>query len=144
MELSIGNVNDWVDSFLVLQEEENTREEDGENLAEDTDEDTEDTEDIAEDRSCMVSTWRCFSTVLEQAVRHSCRPPGLTRCRLMPYQDWPQPDLIVINNLTTFFSAYWRRCSSELLFTEQVFILRHQTIVIMNLRKCEQLSLSNN
>ena len=74
MELSIGNVNDWVDSFLVLQEEENTREEDGENLAEDTDEDTE------EERSCMVSTWRCFSTVLEQAVRHSCRPPGLTRC----------------------------------------------------------------
>ena len=54
-----------------------------------------------------------------------------------------QPDLIVINNFTTFFSAYWRRCSLELLFTEQVFILRHQTIVIMNLRKCEQLSLSH-
>ena len=84
MELSIGNVNDWVESFLVLQEEENTREEDGENLAEDTDEDTEDTdedtEDTEEERSCMVSTWRCFSTVLEQAVRHSCRPAGLTRC----------------------------------------------------------------
>ena len=86
MELSIGNVNDWVDSFLVLQEEENTREEDGENLAEDTDEDTEDTEVTEEERSCMVSTWRCFSTVLEQAVRHSCRPPGLTRYRSMPYQ----------------------------------------------------------
>merc|ERR1712083_873141 len=36
-------------------------------------------EDInEEDRSCMVSTWRCFSGVLEQAVRQSCKPAGLT------------------------------------------------------------------
>ena len=82
-DMSMGNVNAWVESFLeaavVLQEEEKTWEEDGESLAEETDEDTD------EKRSCMVSTWRCFSTVLEQAVRHSCRPAGLTRCSSMPY-----------------------------------------------------------
>ena len=82
MDLSIGNVNAWVESFLeaavVLQEEEETREEDGESLAEETHEDTEETD---EEKSCMLSTWRCLSTLLEHAVRHSCRPAGLTRCR---------------------------------------------------------------
>ena len=82
MDLSMGNVNAWVESFLeaavVLQEEEETREEDGESLAEETNEDTEETD---EEKSCMLSTWRCLSTLLEHAVRHSCRPAGLTRCR---------------------------------------------------------------
>ena len=76
MELSVGNVNSWVESFLeaavILQQEEKTRdEEDGESMEEDINEE--------EDRSCMVSTWRCLSSVLEQAVRQSCRPAGLTR-----------------------------------------------------------------
>ena len=76
MELSVGNVNSWVESFLeaavILQQEEKTRdEEDGESMEEDINEE--------EERSCMVSTWRCFSSVLEQAVRQSCRPVGLTR-----------------------------------------------------------------
>ena len=75
----IGNVNSWVESFLeaaviLQQEEEKTAEEKdgGEILAE---------EDTEEEKSCLVATWRCFSSVLEQAVRHSCRPAGLTRCR---------------------------------------------------------------
>ena len=73
----IGNVNSWVESFLeaavILQQEEKSAEEDdGEILAE---------EDTEEEKSCLVATWRCFSSVLEQAVRHSCRPAGLTRCR---------------------------------------------------------------
>ena len=75
MELSVGNVNSWVESFLeaafTLQQEEKTREEGGESMEEDINEE--------EERSCMVSTWRCFSSVLEQAVRQSCRPVGLTR-----------------------------------------------------------------
>ena len=75
MELSVGNVNSWVESFIeaavTLQQKEKTREEGGESMEEDINEE--------EDRSCMVSTWRCLSSVLEQAVRHSCRPAGLTR-----------------------------------------------------------------
>merc|ERR1712228_514148 len=53
---TVGNVDSWVESFLEaavnIQEEE--------------------------DRSCMLATWQCFSGGLEQAVRHSCRPSGIT------------------------------------------------------------------
>ena len=68
MELSLGNVNAWVDSFLEAAKQE--EEEDGESVAE---------EETGEEQSCLVSTWRCLSASLEQAVRHSCRPKGLTR-----------------------------------------------------------------
>ena len=71
MQLSLEDVNSWVDAFLEAAT--NPLEEDEvagfESQA----------EDRAEDESCMVSTWRCFSKVLEQAVRQSCRPAGVTR-----------------------------------------------------------------
>ena len=75
------------------------------------------------DRSCMLATWQCFSGGLEQAVRHSCRPSGITRCRNAP--GFTKPSLIqacscIILNLTVFVSVCWRRSSLELLFMEQV------------------------
>ena len=67
MQLSLEDVNSWVEAFLEAAT--NPLEEGIESQA----------EERAEDESCMVSTWRCFSKVLEQAVRQSCRPAGITR-----------------------------------------------------------------
>ena len=71
MQLSLEDVNSWVEVFLEAAT--NPLEEDEvagiESQAEERD----------EEGSCMVSTWRCFSKVLEQAVRQSCRPAGITR-----------------------------------------------------------------
>ena len=112
MELTVGNVDSWVESFLeaavnIQEEEEKVIEEEMEE----------------KDRSCMLATWQCFSGGLEQAVRHSCRPSGITRCRNAP--GFTKPSLIqacscIILNLTVFVSVCWRRSSIELLFMEQV------------------------
>ena len=112
MELTVGNVDSWVESFLeaavnIQEEEEKVIEEEMEE----------------KDRSCMLATWQCFSGGLEQAVRHSCRPSGITRCRNAP--GFTKPSLVqacscIILNLTVFVSVCWRRSSLELLFMEQV------------------------
>ena len=86
----MDNVNFWVESFLqaAKQEEEKAgAEEDGESIADEEEEADEEKEEEKadeeddEEKTCLVSTWQCFSASLEQAVRHSCRPKGLTRCR---------------------------------------------------------------
>ena len=115
MELTVGNVDSWVESFLeaavnIQEEEEKVIEEEME-------------KEVEEDRSCMLATWQCFSGGLEQAVRHSCRPSGITRCRNAP--GFTKPSLVqacscIILNLTVFVSVCWRRSSLELLFMEQV------------------------
>ena len=65
------DVNSWVEAFLEAAT--NPQEEDEVAGIESQ------AEERAEDESCMVSTWRFFSIVLEQAVRQSCRPAGITR-----------------------------------------------------------------
>ena len=71
MQLSLEDVNSWVEAFLEAAT--NPQEEDEVAGIESQ------TEDRGEEVSCIVSTWRCFSKVLEQAVRQSCRPAGITR-----------------------------------------------------------------
>ena len=72
MQLSLEDVNSWVEAFLEAAT--NPQEED--EVAGSIESQTE---ERGEEGSCMVSTWRCFSKVLEQAVRQSCRPAGITR-----------------------------------------------------------------
>ena len=71
VQLSLEDVNSWIEAFLEAAT--NPQEEDEVAGIESQ------AKERAEDESCMVSTWRCFSKVLEQAVRQSCRPAGITR-----------------------------------------------------------------
>ena len=71
VQLSLEDVNSWVEAFLEAAT--NPQEEDKVAGIESQ------TEERGEKGSCMVSTWRCFSKVLERAVRQSCRPAGITR-----------------------------------------------------------------
>ena len=105
VQLSLEDVNSWVEVFLEAAT--NPLEEDEVAGIESQ------AEDRAEDESCMVSTWRCFSNVLEQAVRQSCRPAGITRWPIWPCQ-------FFLNDWNFMISAWSRRSSLGSLFMGQV------------------------